>query len=73
VVVLQILGWLATFVWGCSLWYLFKDTTWHKDRTGPLSSIYDVAEKAKESVVSKVGGGGGGAKEGEESKKDTSE
>ncbi len=29
---------------------------WHKDRTGPLSSIYDVAEKAKETVGGRIRG-----------------
>ena len=69
----QILGWLVTFVWASSLWFVFKDTTWHKDQTGPLSSIYEVAGKAKESVTSRVGGKGDGAKEGEEGKTDASE
>lgn len=63
--VIQILGWLASFIWASSLWFVYKDTTWHKDKTGPLASIYTVAEKAK--------GRGGGGGEGGDSSGHTSE
>ncbi len=36
----QILGWLATFIWFASIWFVYKDTVWHRDRTGPLASLY---------------------------------
>lgn len=32
-----IFGWLLCIVWFSSLWFTYKDTHWHKDRTGPLA------------------------------------
>ncbi len=42
----QIFGWLATFIWFASIWFVYKDTVWHRDRTGPLASLYQ--KKAEE-------------------------
>ena len=36
----QIFGWLAAFLWLTSLWFVYKDTHWHKDQSGPLASLY---------------------------------
>ena len=36
----QLFGYLATFIWFASIWYAYKDTVWHKDRTGPLAKLY---------------------------------
>ena len=36
----QIFGWLASFIWFASIWFVYKDTFWHKDRTGPLAKLY---------------------------------
>ena len=55
---LQIFGWLATFVWFASIWFVYKDTFWHKDRTGPLAKLYQPKEEGQ------GGGGGGGQDEG---------
>ena len=37
---LQIFGYLATFIWFASIWFVYKDTVWHKDKTGPLAALY---------------------------------
>ena len=39
---LQIFGWLASFVWVCSIWFVYKDTAWHKDQAGPLATLYNL-------------------------------
>ena len=36
----QIFGWLAAFLWVSSIWFVYKDTHWHKDQSGPLASLY---------------------------------
>ena len=36
----QIFGWLASFIWFASIWFVYKDTYWHNDRTGPLAKLY---------------------------------
>ena len=46
--VLQIFGYVATFVWLASVWFVFKDTPWHKDVAGPLASIYNITSKQKD-------------------------
>jgi hypothetical protein len=41
-----VFGWLLCFVWFCSIWFTFKDTHWHKDRSGPLGGAYTSEEGA---------------------------
>lgn len=43
----QIFGYLAAFIWLASVWFVYKDTVWHKDKTGPLASIYGIVDKEK--------------------------
>lgn len=49
-----IFGYLASFIWLSSAWFVYKDTVWHKDKTGPLSSLYNITGS------STSGGGRGG-------------
>ncbi|CAI8014674.1 Synaptophysin [Geodia barretti] len=39
-----VFGWLLCFVWLSSIWFVYKDTHWHKDRAGPLSENYSPNE-----------------------------
>ncbi|XP_064400768.1 synaptophysin-like protein 1 [Halichondria panicea] len=40
-VISAIFGWLASFIWLASLWFVYKDTVWHKDASGPLAALYE--------------------------------
>ena len=46
----QLFGFLSVFLWGANLWFLFKETVWHKEPGAVTTAEQPSAEIPRQEV-----------------------